>query len=122
MLIQLRRYAPLLATLLLALFTTQTQDLFLCADEANEVAHGHTPHTTTSGDLAGPLKHPTPCDEPGDGGSSALPDCLCHVVFTHMVALPTLAGAPSEASSVSLPVPSDPSSVEPDPLDHVPLA
>jgi hypothetical protein len=89
----LRRLAPVLGMLMAVLVFAQVTDLAPCADE--------TPDRHASADyhvdaLAPQGAHPVqmPGGNHDEGHDDALADCLCHVVFAPMAALPLVPAQP----------------------------
>jgi hypothetical protein len=120
----LRRLAPFLSALLVALVAVQTLDLVACADEAAAEGNAggyHVDGATTAG------AHPSPA--PGGDHDEGTPheespgmgDCLCHVVFTRTEHLPAVASAPAAEPAAYAPFLAQLGSVHAKPLDHVPL-
>ncbi len=115
-----RRFCPAIALLLALLIVGQSTDLLACADEATPSAH----HDTHSDAPLVQGAHPVPAPG-GDHGDApahddALADCLCHVVFTSMAALPAVPplGRSERPRAALLPARLD---AAPAPIDHVPL-
>jgi hypothetical protein len=121
----LRRLAPLLSALLVALVAVQSLDLVACADEAEAAESDGGFHVDGIGATG---SHPTPV--PGadhDDGApheehSGLADCLCHVTFTRTESLPDVASAPAAPPLPYVTYRMHLDSAEVGPLDHVPLA
>jgi hypothetical protein len=120
----LRRLAPLLSALLVALVAVQTLDLVACADEAAAADHSggyHVDGATAAG------AHPSPA--PGGDHDEGTPheeapgmgDCLCHVVFTRTEHLPEVDAAPAAAPGAYAAYLRHLVSADAKPLDHVPL-
>ena len=116
----LRVHSAPFAAVLAILFAGQMTDIFVCTDEARERAHDHSGGVAGLTVSAGPAQHAVPDHGPEE--ESAIPDCVCHVVFAKTDVPPTMPTAtllPSTPTAAAL---SSPYSVEPDPLEHVPLA
>ena len=119
----LRRLLPSLAALLAVLVVVQTTDLIACADEAlaSESSETHTDALASGG-------HPVPA--PGDSHDEGeheheegtFADCLCHVVFTPTGIVPDAGVRPASEPAEFAAFVAMPPEVEPQGLDHVPLA
>ena len=119
----LRRLLPSLAALLAVLVVVQTTDLVACADEAlaAESSETHTDALASGG-------HPVPA--PGDSHDEGeheheegtFADCLCHVVFTPTGIVPDAGVRPASEPAEFAAFVAMPPEVEPQGLDHVPLA
>ena len=116
MIVELRRYCPPLAAILLVLVTMQTFDLPGCADEVRHAAA----HAAGSAHSDSDDRDEGPANPHGTGGTS-LPDCLCHVVFIPGPSVPAL-GAPALAHLVDPESPAGLSTVFMAPPEHVPIA
>ena len=117
----LRRHSAPFAAVLVIFFTGQMFDLFLCADEARERGHDHGSEVASVPAGSSAAQHPVPDHGPQDE-ASAIPDCLCHFVFTRTDIAPAVTAAPAAQRVAFSPFPSSPDDVDSDPLDHVPLA
>ena len=118
----IRRSIPLLAVFLTALVIVQTTDLVACADETATAEHEGGTHDDAPLVQGG---HPTPA--PGDSHGDldhedSFADCLCHVVFTPVVAVPEMGERPASERARYARYAVTPPDVEPMGLDHVPLA
>lgn len=96
----LRRLAPALSTLLVALVAVQTLDLVACADEAEAAGHAGGSHVDGVA-AAGAHPLPAPGADHDEGAPHGEPlgmvDCLCHVVFVSTAVAPML-GPPAEVA------------------------
>ena len=119
----LRRLLPPLAALLAVVVVVQTADLVACADEAlaSESSETHT-------DLLANGGHPVPApgDSHDDGDheheEGTFADCLCHVVFAPTGVVPGAGVRPASEPAAFAYVADGLPEVEPQGLDHVPLA
>ena len=119
---RLRLLVPPLAAFLAVLVVVQTTDLVACADEAEAAEHPGEVHLDGLGG-----GHPAPV--PGgshDGGhghdEGTFADCLCHIVFAPTAIVPEVGARPAPDPAPFVAPAETPSEVEPDGLDHVPLA
>jgi hypothetical protein len=121
----LRRIAAPVATLLIALVCVQTLDLLACADEsaALESSGGfHVDAAVTAG--AHPSLSPGEGHDehrPHEDDAPAMPDCLCHVVYTPTGHLPGVEAVIEAETAQYAAYVGRPSSANAKPLDHVPL-
>lgn len=95
---QLRLLVSTLSVVLTVLVAVQTLDVLPCADEVGQSDAGHI------------------------DGSTTMADCLCHVTFTRVDALPALAAAPVAPPPVYAPFVVQPASADGPTVEHVPLA
>jgi len=121
----LRRLAPFVSTLLVALVAVQTTDLVACADEAAAATHADGYHVDGA-PMAGAHPAPAPGGDHDEGApheeSPGMADCLCHVVFTRTERLPEVASAPAAEPAAYAAYVTPRGSAHAKPLDHVPLA
>ena len=114
---RLRSIMAPLAAVLLVLVSMQIFDLPGCADEMRDAAAQATSATHTDRQDSGAADR----TNHHDPGGSAMPDCLCHVVFVPGVSLPSL-NVPTSAY-VLLPEPvARLTTVVVAPPEHIPIA
>ena len=94
----IRLLVSALAVVLTVLVAVQTLHVLPCADEAGQSDVGHTDDGTT------------------------MADCLCHVTFTRVDALPRVAAAPASPPRTYAPFVAQPASGGGAAVEHVPLA
>jgi hypothetical protein len=121
----LRRLAPALSFLLVALIGVQMLDLVECADEA--VAADSTRGTHVDA-VAAVGAHPSPAsgqqhdDEAPHEDAGVGADCLCHVVFTPVDHLPEVASVPATEPASYVAHLDSRGGVYARPAEHVPLS